>query len=52
MTRKLRILHLEDNPVDSELIQATLGGEEIESEIVRVETREGLSLPLKRAGQT
>lgn len=47
MTRKLRILNLEDNPVDSELIQTTLAGEEIESEIVRVETREGFVTALE-----
>ncbi len=50
MTRKLRILNLEDNPVDSELIQATLAGEEIESEIVRVETREGFVTALETGG--
>ncbi len=39
MTNPLRILHLEDNPFDTELIQATLEEEGLACEILRVETR-------------
>jgi PAS domain S-box-containing protein len=40
MTRPLRILHLEDEPHDSELMAATLRAEGVDCEIVRVDTRE------------
>ncbi len=40
MKHKLRILNLEDNQEDSELVQARLEGEGIECDLVRVETRE------------
>jgi PAS domain S-box-containing protein len=40
MNSKLRILHLEDNRKDSELIQSTLIGEGIDCNIVCVETRD------------
>ncbi len=39
MTNPLRILHLEDNPLDSELIQSTLEEEGLVCEFLRVETR-------------
>ncbi|HVF90530.1 MAG TPA: response regulator [Blastocatellia bacterium] len=38
--RLLRILHLEDSPLDAELILATLEEAGIESSVVRVETRD------------
>jgi signal transduction histidine kinase len=41
MNTSLRILHLEDNPVDAELIHATLAAEGIACEAMRVETRGG-----------
>lgn len=40
MNNELRILHLEDNPVDAELVRETLKAEGITCEIVCVETRE------------
>jgi PAS domain S-box-containing protein len=40
MKRPLRILHLEDEPHDSELMAATLRAEGLDCEIVRVDTRE------------
>ena len=39
MKPPLRILHLEDNPNDAELIQATLESEGIVSHVTRVETQ-------------
>src|SRR6266851_3125771 len=39
MKSPLRVLHLEDNPNDAELIQAALQSEGIVSHVVRVETR-------------
>ncbi len=39
MKKSLRILHLEDNPVDAELIRATLAEEDITCNATRVETR-------------
>ena len=38
MNSPLRVLHLEDNLTDAELVQATLEGEEIATELTRVET--------------
>ena len=40
MKKKLRILHLEDSPADSELIQHLLNSESIDCEVVRLDTRE------------
>ena len=40
MKTPLRILHLEDNPKDAELIQATLQAEGLVCEVVLVQTRE------------
>ena len=40
MKFKLRVLHLEDDPDDAELIRATLCAEGIECDAVRVETRD------------
>ena len=39
MKTPLRILHLEDNPVDADLIHATLSAEGVACDAVRVETR-------------
>jgi PAS domain S-box-containing protein len=40
MNSRLRVLHLEDDLRDAELIQATLDGEGISSELTRVETEQ------------
>jgi PAS domain S-box-containing protein len=40
MQKPIRILHLEDNPVDAELIHAKLESEKISCDIVRVKDRE------------
>jgi signal transduction histidine kinase len=40
MTSTLRILHLEDDPADAEIIQAVLEGEGIVSQVTRVESRD------------
>ena len=40
MKLRLRVLHLEDDPDDAELIRATLDAEGIECDALRVETRE------------
>jgi PAS domain S-box-containing protein len=40
MTSPLRILHLEDDPVDADLAAAMLAADGLTTEIVRVETRE------------
>lgn len=40
MNKKLHILHLEDNQMDAEIIQAKLVKEGLECEITLVETRE------------
>lgn len=43
MEQRLRILHLEDDPVDAELVQVTLAEAGIQSDIVRTDTREGFT---------
>jgi sigma-B regulation protein RsbU (phosphoserine phosphatase) len=48
MKRPLRILHLEDDPGDVELVQATLEEEGIEFETVVVATREEFSAELEK----
>lgn len=50
MKTSLRILHLEDSPVDAELIHATLASEGIACEAVRVETRSGFIDAVERGG--
>lgn len=50
MKSKLRILSLEDNPMDGELIQATLQDEWPHCEVVRVETREAFRAALAQGG--
>jgi DNA-binding NarL/FixJ family response regulator len=48
--RALRILHLEDDPLDAELIRATLADGSIECEIAQVQTRTGFAAALKSGG--
>lgn len=48
MNVPLRVLHLEDNTRDTELIQATLEGEGIASELTRVETEQDFIAALTR----
>ena len=50
MDAPIRILHLEDNPTDSELIQSLLEADGIAGELVRVETREHFLAGLERGG--
>lgn len=47
---KLRILHVEDDAPDSELIRETLINAGVEPEIVRVDTAEALRAALKQGG--
>src|SRR5690348_15421831 len=44
----LRILHLEDNPQDAELVRAMLESEGIKCALVRVQTREAFEAALER----
>jgi two-component system NtrC family sensor kinase len=46
--KPLRILQLEDNPADAELVRALLAEEGIEAELHRVDTREALLAALER----
>ena len=48
MTRHLRILHLEDDPGDAELVQETLAGEGIDCEVMVVATREAFVAELEQ----
>ena len=48
MNPPLRVLHLEDDVRDTELVQATLEGEGIASELTRFETEEDFITALKR----
>ncbi|HKP51332.1 MAG TPA: PAS domain S-box protein [Chloroflexia bacterium] len=50
METKLRILYLEDEPLDAELVHETLTSEGIASDIIRVETREEFELALDQGG--
>ena len=50
MKPPLRILYLEDDPRDAELVQETLAADGVESEIVRVETDADFILALKKGG--
>ena len=50
MYQPLRVLNLEDDPNDSELIQAQLAKLEIECDMVRLETREDFVAAMKRGG--
>jgi len=46
----LRILYLEDDPRDAELVQETLAADGVESEIIRVETEPDFIVALKEGG--
>src|SRR5690606_7633284 len=48
VTRPLRILHLEDNATDGELVRALLEEEGIACSILRVETRDEFDTALRR----
>jgi signal transduction histidine kinase/FixJ family two-component response regulator len=48
MNSPLRVLHLEDDVRDTELVQATLEGEGIQSELTRVESQQDFLAALKR----
>jgi phosphoserine phosphatase RsbU/P len=50
MKRPLQILHLEDDPSDAELVQATLTGENISCDVLVVATREDFNAALDRGG--
>ncbi|MBI3098885.1 MAG: response regulator [Planctomycetes bacterium] len=50
MPNPLRILHLEDSPLDSELILKALESEDLPCDMDRVETREALLTALDRGG--
>ena len=50
MKAPVRLLHLEDNPSDGELISATLAREGMECEIQRVATRQGFVEQLEAGG--
>jgi PAS domain S-box-containing protein len=50
MQSHIRILHLEDNPKDSELIQARLESEGVPCEVVRVETQADFRDKLEAGG--
>ena len=46
MSDTLKILHLEDNPHDADLVDATLAADGLEAQIVRVDTRPGFEVAL------
>jgi sigma-B regulation protein RsbU (phosphoserine phosphatase) len=50
MKRQLRILHLEDDPVDAELVMAVLSNEGIDCETLVVATREDFTAALEEGG--
>jgi phosphoserine phosphatase RsbU/P len=50
MTKGLRILHLEDDPMDAELVQMTLSSEGVDCEIQVVSRREEFGVALERGG--
>ncbi|WP_447973626.1 response regulator [Nitrospira sp. Kam-Ns4a] len=49
-TRPLRILHVEDDPKDAELVAAKLAAEGIACDVTRVETREAFEAALEQGG--
>lgn len=49
MTSPLRILHLEDDPLDAEFIKSTLEEEGIDCDILRVETRDDFAAAIDRS---
>lgn len=50
MKRTLQILHLEDDPGDAELVQATLAGEGVDCNVLVVAMREDFGVALDRGG--
>src|SRR5208282_249539 len=50
MMTPLRILHLEDDPMDAELVMSTLEAEEIVFDMVRVTTRDDFVAALESDG--
>lgn len=50
MKQTLRILHLEDDPSDAELVQATLAGEGVGCNVLVVATRENFVAALEEGG--
>ena len=50
MAHRLRVLNLEDDPNDSELIQAQLAKAGLECDMVRIETREEFVAAMERGG--
>ncbi len=48
MNHPLRILHLEDDPADAELVQANLAEEDIDCDVTVVDTREDFEKALKK----
>ena len=50
MTKSLRILHLEDDPMDAELVQMTLSAEGVDCEVQVVARREEFGVALERGG--
>jgi PAS domain S-box-containing protein len=50
MQSPLRVLHLEDNPTDAELVQDTLESDGIGTEVTRVETESDFASALRQGG--
>ncbi len=50
MKSPLRILHLEDEPLDAELVKSALAGESIACNMLRVETRDDFISAVERGG--
>jgi DNA-binding NtrC family response regulator len=50
MQSPLRILHLEDDPLDAELVKSTLDGDGIACKITRVKTRKHFVAAIERGG--
>ena len=50
MTQRLRILHLEDDPMDAELVQMTLTAEGLNCEVEVVSRRDEFGTALQRGG--
>jgi len=50
MKKSLRILHLEDDPMDAELVQMTLSAEGVDCEVQVVSRREEFGVALERGG--
>ncbi|MGH2522849.1 MAG: PAS domain-containing protein, partial [Anaerolineales bacterium] len=50
MGEVLRILHLEDSPIDAELIEATLAADGLDCELARVESRADFLAAIRQVG--